>query len=230
MQPLTIRPDRLQRLRELCLALPEATEKIAWGDPTWRVRDKIFAMQKGNYEGGRPSLWLKAPDGAQAALVQGQRDRFFVPPYVGHKGWVGVYLDGRAPDWPLLESLIEESYRLIAPKRLAAALSTAGGGQEARGTAGEGAVKRGGGGRRGGAAKRSAGAKGRAGAKRGAAQTAAAREESDERAAPTRNKKRRPRKQPPPRPERWRRAPPSGLRRAFSTAPPRWNTPPPARG
>src|SRR5690606_27392243 len=59
MSPLTIAPDRLERLRAICLALPEATEKIAWGDPTWRVRDKIFAMQKGNYEGGRPSVWLK---------------------------------------------------------------------------------------------------------------------------------------------------------------------------
>lgn len=124
MNPLTVRPDRLQRLRSVCLSLPEAAEKEAWGDPTWRVRNKIFAMQKGNHEGGRPSLWLKAPDGAQAALVEGRPQSFFVPPYVGHKGWVGVYLDTRNVDWPLLESLIEESYRLIAPRRLVA---TAGG-------------------------------------------------------------------------------------------------------
>lgn len=125
MNPLTVQPDRLQRLRSLCLGLPQATEKVAWGDPTWRVRDKIFAMQKGNYEGGRPSLWLKAPDGAQAALVEGQPEQFFVPPYVGHKGWVGAYLDGRSIDWPLIESLIEESYRLIAPRALAAEVSGA---------------------------------------------------------------------------------------------------------
>ncbi len=95
---LTISPDRLSRLRELCLSLPEAVEKEAWGDPTWRVRDRIFAMQKGNCEGGRPSLWCKAPGGAQEVLVDSSAGRLFVPPYVGHKGWVGVYLD-EAVDW-----------------------------------------------------------------------------------------------------------------------------------
>ena len=120
----SIRPDRLDRLREICLALPEATEKEAWGDPTWRVRNKIFAMQKGNYEGGRPSVWLKAPDGVQAALVDADTERFFVPPYVGHKGWVGVYLDGRAVDWDELADLTEDSYRLIAPKKLSRGLGS----------------------------------------------------------------------------------------------------------
>ena len=117
--PLTVAPATLRRLRELCLALPEAAEKEAWGDPTWRVRDRIFAMQKGNFEGGRPSLWLKAPDGDQAALVASEPDRFFVPPYVGHKGWVGVHLDGAGLRWDELRELIEDSYRMTAPKRLA---------------------------------------------------------------------------------------------------------------
>ena len=116
--PSTLEPPRLERLRRICLALPEATEKEAWGDPTWRVGDRIFAMQKGNFEGGRPSVWLKAPEGAQGALVGSDADRFFVPPYVGGKGWVGVHLDGRV-DWGELTDLVEESYRLIAPKRLA---------------------------------------------------------------------------------------------------------------
>lgn len=124
MNELTIRPDRLARLRRICLALPEATEKIAWGDPTWRVRDRIFAMQKGNHEGGRPSIWLKAPGGAQAMLVEAAPDRFFVPPYVGNKGWIGLYLDGRRVDWNELAALVEQSYRLIAPKRLAARLES----------------------------------------------------------------------------------------------------------
>jgi predicted DNA-binding protein (MmcQ/YjbR family) len=119
--PLTVEPERLERLRAVCLALPEASEKIAWGDPTWRVGDKIFAMQKGNHAGGRPSLWLKAADGAQPALIDAAPERFFVPPYVGHKGWIGVYLDGPI-DWPELAHLIEESYRLIAPRRLAGQL------------------------------------------------------------------------------------------------------------
>jgi predicted DNA-binding protein (MmcQ/YjbR family) len=120
--PLTIRPERLRRLRELCLSLPEATEKEAWGDPTWRVRDRIFAMQKGNFEGGRPSVWVKAPEGDQRALVASDPHRYFVPPYVGHKGWVGVHLDGPEVAWDKLRELIEDSYRLIAPKRLAARL------------------------------------------------------------------------------------------------------------
>ena len=120
--PSTIEPQRLERLREICLSLPEATEKEAWGDPTWRVRDRIFAMQKGNFEGGRPSVWFKAPEGAQAVLVGSDPDTFFVPPYVGHKGWVGVHLDSRELDWDELADLIADSYRLIAPKRLSALL------------------------------------------------------------------------------------------------------------
>ena len=114
----TLPPDRLERLREICLSLPGATEKEAWGDPTWRVKDRIFAMQKGNYEGGRPSVWFKAPPGGQTVLVASAPDRFFVPPYVGHKGWVGLWLDGRRVDWAELADLLEESHRLIAPKRL----------------------------------------------------------------------------------------------------------------
>ncbi|MGH9244100.1 MAG: MmcQ/YjbR family DNA-binding protein [Acidimicrobiales bacterium] len=121
----TIGPDRLERLRAICLALPEASEKEAWGDPTWRVRNKIFAMQKGNYEGGRPSVWLKAPPGAQDVLVSADPERFFVPGYVGSKGWIGVYLDGRRFDWDELTDLVEDSFRLIAPKRLAATLDPA---------------------------------------------------------------------------------------------------------
>ena len=114
-------PALLARLRTLCLRLPEATEREAWGDPTWRVKDKIFAMQKGNYAGGRPSLWLKAAEGAQDLLVKSNPRVFFVPPYVGSKGWLGVHLDGRVP-WKLVEELVCQSYKLIAPKRLAARL------------------------------------------------------------------------------------------------------------
>jgi predicted DNA-binding protein (MmcQ/YjbR family) len=116
---LTIRPGRLDRLRRICRALPEVAEKEAWGDPTWRVRDKIFAMQKGNYPGGRPSLWLKAAEGEQYRLVEGDPERVFIPPYVGHKGWVGIYLDTPRVDWKEVARLIEESYRLVAPRRLA---------------------------------------------------------------------------------------------------------------
>lgn len=107
------------RLREICLTLPEAVEKETWGDPTYRVRDRIFAMEK--HGDGRISLWCKAPPGSQAVLVGADPARFFVPPYVGHKGWVGVRLD-RGPDWAEIAAIVRRSYRLVAPRRLAAAL------------------------------------------------------------------------------------------------------------
>jgi predicted DNA-binding protein (MmcQ/YjbR family) len=108
-----------ERLRALCLALPEAEERETWGDPTWRVRERIFAMEKRG--DGRVSVWLKAPPGAQAVLVAADPARFFVPPYVGHRGWIGVRLDG-APDWDEIAAQVTRSWRLTAPKRLAARL------------------------------------------------------------------------------------------------------------
>jgi len=108
-----------QKLRDICLAFPETAEKEAWGDATWRVRDKIFAMEKRG--DGRSSVWCKAPEGSQAMLIEADPDRFFVPPYVGSKGWVGMRLD-RSPDWDEVARLIRRSYSLIAPKRLAALL------------------------------------------------------------------------------------------------------------
>ena len=114
MRAAADRPE--DRLRAICLALPDATEKQAWGDPTWRVRDRIFAMLKRG--DGRSSVWLKAPEGAQEVLVGADPARFFRPPYVGHKGWVGIRLD-REPDWDEVARQVRRSYRLIAPKRLA---------------------------------------------------------------------------------------------------------------
>jgi hypothetical protein len=117
-------PRPLTRVRKLCLALPEAHEVEAWGEPTFRVRNKLFAMyaDAGNHHGaGRPAVWCKAGAGNQQLMVAAAPSRFFVPPYVGPSGWVGVYLDG-AVDWAELGGLLEDSYRLIAPKRLAALL------------------------------------------------------------------------------------------------------------
>jgi predicted DNA-binding protein (MmcQ/YjbR family) len=111
---MTERP--LKRLRSICLALPEAVEKEAWGDPTFRIRDKIFAMLKTG--DGRVSFWCKAPPGSQIILVGADPERFFVPPYVGGKGWVGMRLDS-APDWDEVALIVTRSYRLVAPKRLA---------------------------------------------------------------------------------------------------------------
>lgn len=106
-----------ERLRAICLALPDAAEKEAWGDPTFRIRDKIFAMEKRG--DGRISVWCKAPEGSQAVLVGADPELFFVPPYVGHKGWVGMRLD-RDPDWDEVARLVARSYKMIAPKTLAA--------------------------------------------------------------------------------------------------------------
>jgi predicted DNA-binding protein (MmcQ/YjbR family) len=107
----------IDRLRAICLALPEAIETEAWGDPTFRVRNKIFAMEKRG--DGRISVWCKAPPGSQMVLVGADPERFFVPPYVGPKGWVGMRLDCK-PDWDEVAAVVKRSYRLIAPKRLAA--------------------------------------------------------------------------------------------------------------
>ncbi|GEP01139.1 MmcQ/YjbR family DNA-binding protein [Methylobacterium haplocladii] len=107
----------IERLRRICLALPEATEKPAWDAPTFRVRDRIFAMPRDR--DGRPSVWMKAPPHAQEILIGADPERFFAPPYVGPKGWVGMRLDA-GPDWEEVRALVTRSYRLIAPKRLAA--------------------------------------------------------------------------------------------------------------
>ena len=104
----------LDRLRAICLALPEAAEKETWDIPTFRVRDKIFAMA---HDPG--TVWCKAPRGVQAILVGAAPDRFFVPPYVGPRGWIGFRLD-HVYDWDEVAALIRRSYRMTAPKRLAA--------------------------------------------------------------------------------------------------------------
>jgi hypothetical protein len=119
---MALRP--LARLRRLCLALPEAHEVEAWGEPTFRVRNKLFAMYAAatNHHGaGRPAVWFKAGPGNQELMIKAAPDRFFVPPYVGPSGWVGAWLDGSV-DWGELEVLLGDAYRLVAPKRLAAQL------------------------------------------------------------------------------------------------------------
>lgn len=115
--------DPLGRLRERCLALPEAVEKLTWGThPTFRVRDKIFARFLDDQHGdGRVALWCKAPPGVQEVIVGADPDRFFVPPYVGHDGWIGVRLEGEV-DWQEVADLVAESYRMTAPKRLVSLL------------------------------------------------------------------------------------------------------------
>lgn len=113
----------LTRLRKLCLALPEAREVEAWGEPTFRVKT-IFAMYAGpsNHHGaGRESVWVKANKTNQALMLAAAPDRFFVPPYVGPFGWIGIYLDSAKTDWDELAELLRDAWRMSVPKKLLAA-------------------------------------------------------------------------------------------------------------
>ena len=109
----------LKRLRELCLALPETTERPSHGAPTFFVRDKRpFVMVLTNHHGdGRFAIWCPAPAGLQQLLTEADPERFFVPPYVGHRGWLGVRPD-RGVDWDELVGIVEDAYAEVAPPKL----------------------------------------------------------------------------------------------------------------
>lgn len=114
----------IERLRRICMGLPEATEKIAWGEPTWRA-GKIFAQLDTHHHGAdHVAVWLPAAAGVQEELVEADPRHFFRPPYVGPKGWIGVRIDNK-PDWKTVASLVADAYRQVAPTRLQAALDTA---------------------------------------------------------------------------------------------------------
>lgn len=99
----------VERLRRLCLALPGVTEKISWGELTWRAT-KMFAQMDTHHHGAAHlAVWLAVPPGLQEALVDEDPARFFRPPYVGHKGWVGVRIDGR-PDWKIVAGVVRDAY------------------------------------------------------------------------------------------------------------------------
>lgn len=112
--------DAYRKVSKICLAFPETVNKPFGGHytPAFRVREKIFC---GTGQVGRARITFKGAPGAQAALVGSDPGRFFVPDYTGSKGWVGAWLDVEQ-DWEELAELIEESYRMIAPKRLVARL------------------------------------------------------------------------------------------------------------
>jgi predicted DNA-binding protein (MmcQ/YjbR family) len=123
----TRRQGALARLRAICLALPEANEKLSHGEPTWFAgKGKVFAMLDDHHHGApHLSAWLPAAPGAQQALVESDPARYFRPPYVGSSGWVGVVLD-TGPDWAVVAWLVEQAYRLVAHPRLRAKLSSPG--------------------------------------------------------------------------------------------------------
>jgi hypothetical protein len=110
----------LDRLRAVCLGFPEAHEVEAWGEPTFRVKNKVFAMYASpdtHHGAGRPGVWVKSAHVTQDMLVRAEPARYFVPPYAGKSGWFGAYLDGR-PDWTTLTDLLWDGYRMAAPKKL----------------------------------------------------------------------------------------------------------------
>ena len=109
----------IQRLREICLALPAAFEKEAWGECTFRVAGgSMFAMTDNHHHGSKHiAVWVKAPEETQEILVSADAKRFFVPPYVGSKGWIGVRLDYKV-DWDELGAILKDGYSMSAPKRL----------------------------------------------------------------------------------------------------------------
>ena len=113
------RERTLTRLRAVALELPETSERLSHGAPTFFVREKkAFVMVLTNFHGdGRFAIWCAAAPGMQAALVDVDPERFFVPPYVGHRGWLGFRLD-RGVDWDELAGIVEDAYAEVAPKRL----------------------------------------------------------------------------------------------------------------
>lgn len=119
----------LQRLREICLALPEVSERLSHGSPAWFIRGKkTLAMYLDDHHGdGRLAIWCPAAPGVQEAMVGEEPERFFRPPYVGPNGWLGVRLDVE-PDWDEITGIVEDAYRKVAPKRLAALLDRPPGG------------------------------------------------------------------------------------------------------
>jgi hypothetical protein len=113
------RKHTLERIREICLALPETSERLSHGAPTFFVRGKrAFVMVLTDHHGdGRFAIWCAAPDGLQSMLVEADPERFFVPPYVGHRGWLGVRLD-RLLDWAELTGIVEDAFAEVAPRTL----------------------------------------------------------------------------------------------------------------
>jgi hypothetical protein len=122
------RAATLERIREVCFGLPEVEERPSHGAPSFFVRGKrCFVMVMTNHhEDGRFALWCAAPEGMQQLLCDGAPDRFFVPPYVGHRGWLGVHLD-KGSDWDEIAGILEDAYLEVAPPKLVEQALSAGG-------------------------------------------------------------------------------------------------------
>jgi len=116
-------PAITELVRQACMALPEVTERLSHGECTWFVRDKkVFVQMSDHHHDDRLGFWCAAPPGVMAELVEQEPERFFRPPYVGVKGWLGVYLDVADLDWDEIAAIVRDAYRQIAPVKLTALL------------------------------------------------------------------------------------------------------------
>jgi len=113
----------LKQIRRIALALPEVSERLSHGSPSFFIRDKktLCMFHDNHHDDGRLAIWVAAPAGVQEDLVRLEPARFFRPPYVGHRGWLGVELDVD-PDWDEVTTIVDDAYRLLAPKKLIAEL------------------------------------------------------------------------------------------------------------
>ena len=98
------------------MAFPEVEERLSHGEPTWFVK-KSFVMFANHHHDDRLAFWCAAPEGAQDVLVAAEPQRYFVPPYVGHRGWLGVYLDVEV-DWDAVAMIISDAYACVAPRKV----------------------------------------------------------------------------------------------------------------
>ena len=114
-------PSPLARVRKICLSLPETTERASHGAPSFFIRDKVCFVNymDDHHDDGRLALWCASPPGMREGLVKAEPEHYFVPPYVGVRGWIGVRLD-RGIDWDDVERVIREAYLAVAPKTIVA--------------------------------------------------------------------------------------------------------------
>jgi hypothetical protein len=113
----SISEKHLKRVRQICTALPECTEKLSHGEPTFFVRKKVFAMFANNHHNdGHIAVWVPVSQGLQPVLIETSPKKFFKPPYVGVRGWIGIDLDQISDEE--LDSYLREAWRLIAPKKI----------------------------------------------------------------------------------------------------------------
>jgi hypothetical protein len=113
--------DPVARLRKICLALPAATERSSHGEAAFFVGRQFVSVDDHHHGADRLAFWCAAPPGVQEEMIAENPSQFFRPPYVGHRGWLGVRID-LDPDWAEIAEIVREAYRQVAPKRLLAQL------------------------------------------------------------------------------------------------------------